>query len=76
MQGALDDPSLGHDGEGVELVALGDVHGCAELVLDRVGKRPVGVAAIDEHIGDLLEVVRAAGLTRPGRPYDGSPRLS
>ena len=59
-EGSLDDPSLGHDGEGVQLVAFRDLHGCAELVLDRLGKRLAGVAAIDEDAGDLLEIVRAA----------------
>ena len=59
-EGPLDDPSLGHDGEGMQFVALGDLHGGAEFVLDRLGKRLAGVAAIDQHAADLLEVVRAA----------------
>ena len=44
----------------MQFVALGDLHGCAEFVLDRRGKWLAGVAAIDEHADDLLEVVRAA----------------
>ena len=59
-EGPFDDPSLGYDGEGMQFVAFGDLDGCAELVLDRVGERLAGVAAINEHAGDLLEVVRAA----------------
>ena len=59
-EGPLDDPSLGHDGEGVQFIAFGDLHGCAELFLHRLGKGLAGVAAIDEHAGDLLEVVGAA----------------
>ena len=59
-EGSLDDPSLGHDGEGVELVAFGDLHGGTEFALDRLGKRLAGVASIDEHAGDLPEVVCAA----------------
>ena len=59
-EGALDDPSFGDDDEGMQIAAFGDLDGCAELVLDRVGERFAGVAAIDQHAGDLLEVVRAA----------------
>jgi hypothetical protein len=55
-EGLLDDPSLGHDGEVVQLVAFGDLHGGAELLLDRLGKRFAGAAATDEHAGDLLEI--------------------
>ena len=44
----------------MQLASLGDLHGCAELVPDRLGKRFAGVAAVDENAGDLLEVVRAA----------------
>ena len=58
-EGPLDDPSLGHDGEGVQFVAFGDLHGCTEPVLDHLGKRLAGIAAIDEDTGDLLEVVGA-----------------
>ena len=59
-EGPLDDPSLGHDSEGMEVSAFGDLHGCIELVLDRVGERVAGIAAIDQHADHLLKVVRAA----------------
>ena len=58
-EGPLDDPSLGHDGEGVQFIAFGNLHGCAEFFLHRLGKGLAGVAAIDQHAGDLLEVVGA-----------------
>ena len=53
-EGALYDPPLGDDGEGVELVAFGDLDGCVELVLDRIGERFTRVAAIDQHAWQLL----------------------
>src|SRR5665213_752438 len=59
-EGSFDHPSLGHDGEGMQFAPFGDLHRCAELVLDGFGKRLAGVAAIDQHAADLLEVVGAA----------------
>ena len=49
-----------HDSEGVQFIAFGDLHGGAEFFLHRLGEGLAGVAAIDEHAGDLLEVVGAA----------------
>ncbi len=59
-EGAFDDPSLRHDLEGVQFIALGDLYGGLELFLNRVGERLAAVAAIHEHAGDFLEAVGAA----------------
>ncbi len=59
-EGSFDDPSFGHDLEGVEFVAFGDLDGCAELLLDRLGKRFACVASVDQHAFDRFQVVRAA----------------
>ncbi len=59
-EGTLDYQSLGHDGIGVEFAAFGDLHGCPELVLDRVGEGPAHVAHIGQHPSDMLKVVRTA----------------
>ena len=52
-KGALDDPSLGNDRKGMQLIALGDLHSGPEFVFDGLGKRFARVAAIDEHTFDL-----------------------
>lgn len=44
----------------MQFAALGHLHGSAELVLHGLGERPAGVAAIDQHACDLLQVVCAA----------------
>ncbi len=54
-EGAFDDPSLGHDLEGVQFISLCDLYGGLELVLHRVGERLAAVAAIHEHAGDFFE---------------------
>ncbi len=59
-EGAFDDPSLGHDLEGVQLIALGDLYGGLELVLNRFGKWFACIAAVDQHAFDLFQAVRAA----------------
>ena len=38
-EGPLDDPSLGHDGEGVQFISFGDLHGGAEFILHRLAAR-------------------------------------
>ena len=52
-EGSLDDPSLRHDGKGVQLASFCDLDAGSELLVDRVGERFAGVAAIGEHAGDL-----------------------
>jgi hypothetical protein len=36
-EGSLDHPQLGRDGKDMGFAAFGDLHGCAEFVVDRVG---------------------------------------
>ena len=59
-EGAFDDPSFGHDGEGVEVAPFGDLDGCAELVLYGFREWLARVSAIHQDAGDVLEVVGAA----------------
>ncbi len=59
-EGSLDDPSLGHDGEAVQFVAFGDLHGRPGLVLDRVGERLAGVTAVDEDTVDVFKTIGTA----------------
>jgi len=59
-EGSFDDPSLGHDGKGVQLVSFCDLDACAKLFADRVGERSAGVAAVGQDAGDLVQIVGAA----------------
>ncbi len=58
-EGPLDHPPPGHDGKGMQIVSLRDLHGRAKLLLDRLGERPARVAAVHEYACGLLKVVRA-----------------
>ena len=53
-EGAFDDPPFGHDGEGVQLAAFGNLHRGPKLLLDCVAERLTRVAAIGQYAGDLL----------------------
>ncbi len=59
-EGSFDHPSFGHDLEGVEFVAFGDLDGRAELLLDRFGKWFARIAAVYQHACDRFQGVRAA----------------
>ncbi len=59
-EGPFHDPPFGDDGEGLQVAAFRDLDGGIELFLDRVGERLAGVAAVDQHADDVLEVGRAA----------------
>ncbi len=59
-EGAFDDPSLGHDGEGVKFAALGDLHRRAKLLLHGFGKWLARVAAIHQYAADVPQVAGAA----------------
>ena len=54
-EGSFDDPSLRHDGEGVQFASFGDLDACAELFPDCVGERLARVAAIGQDAGDLAQ---------------------
>ncbi len=59
-KGPFDDPSFGHDGEGVEIASFGDLHCCAELLLHGFGKWFARVSAVRQHAADVLQIVGAA----------------
>ena len=58
-EGALDDPSLGHDREGVEFASFGDLHGCPELFAYRFGKRLARISAVGENAFDRKQALAA-----------------
>ncbi len=59
-EGSLDDPSLGHNGKGVQLASFRDLDVCLELFAHRVGEQFSAVAAIGQDAGDLVQGAGAA----------------
>ena len=53
---ALDNPALRQDGKHREFIALDQLHRCVQPLHHAVGKGSAGVAAIDQHTLDLLQV--------------------
>ena len=60
-EGAFDDPTFGHDGKGVEVTALGDLHRGTEGVGDGLGKGFSDITAIDQHVANFAQVGAATG---------------
>lgn len=55
---SLDDPSLWHDGEGVQRAAFDDLDACPELLPDH-GQRTIAVRHLDRRDSDCMELVLA-----------------
>lgn len=54
-EGSFDDPSLRHDGEGVQLASFCDLNACPEPFAYRFGERSARVAAVGQNAGDRVQ---------------------
>ena len=59
-EGAFDDPAFGQYRKGVQLITLEDLNGGFQALLYTIGKGLPGVAAIDQHAFNSLQIRPAA----------------
>ena len=55
-EGTLHHPSLWNDGKRVQFAAFGHLHARSQKIFNRIGKRRVGVAAIDQNIDHCRQI--------------------
>lgn len=52
---AFHHPPLRHDTKGVEFIALGNLYGRPQNLMDTLSKRAPRITTIDEHAGNLAQ---------------------